>query len=69
MMGGRFKPWTVDVRGLSRKEAAKKRRYAKQQWFAYQDIKDVLASETGREKCKYKYHTSRAFVRENMDKI
>lgn len=65
----KFKPWTVDVRGLSRKEAAKKRRFAKERFKTFLDLKETIAVDMSREKCRYKVHTSRAYVRENINSI
>lgn len=64
-----FQAWRVNTRGLSRKEAAKKIKFARAMYMAHADIKEVVADETSRDKCKYKCHVSRAYVRENMDKI
>ena len=52
-MERKFKSHMVDVRGLSRKEAKEKRYHA----------------DTGKDKCKRKVHTSRTYVKENINSI
>ena len=41
----RFKPYKVNVKGLSRREAAKKRRIAYIKWSLFQDLKDTYKEE------------------------
>lgn len=59
----------VDVRGLSRREAAKKRNLAYQQFMILRDLHEVYHEESGKEKCKRKCHTSRSYVRDNMERV
>lgn len=68
-MERKFKNHMVDVRGLSRKEAAKKRNAAYREFMLYRDLQDTYHSETGKEKCKRKVHVSRAYVKENINSI
>lgn len=68
-MERKFCPHKVDVRGLSRKEAAAKRRLAYQQFMILRDIHEVYREESGKSKCKKKFHTSRSYVRDNMERI
>lgn len=65
----KFKAHMVDVRGLSRKEAKEKRKRAYREFMLYRDVKETYYSETGREKCKRKVHTSRTYVKENINSI
>lgn len=65
----KFKAHMVDVRGLSRKEAKEKRKRAYREFVLYRDIKETYYSETGKEKCKRKVHTSRTYVKENINSI
>ena len=68
-MEKKFKAHMVDVRGLSRKEAAKKRNLAYQQFMILRDMHEVYREESGKSKCKRKFHTSRSYVRDNMERI
>ncbi len=68
-MERKFKNYMVDVRGLSRKEAAKKRNAAYREFMLYRDLRDTYYSETGKDKCKRKVHTSRTYVKENINSI
>lgn len=68
-MERKFKNHLVDVRGLSRKEAAKKRNAAYREFMLYRDIHEVYHSEIGKDKCKRKTHTSRTYVKENINSI
>lgn len=68
-MERKFKAHMVDVRGLSRKEAAKKRNLAYQQFMILRDMHEVYREESGKSKCKRKCHTSRSYVRDNMERI
>lgn len=65
----KFKAHMVDVRGLSRKEAKEKRKRAYKEFMLYRDVKETYYSETGKEKCKRKVHTSRTYVKENINSI
>lgn len=65
----KFKAHMVDVRGLSRKEAKEKRKRAYMEFMLYRDVKETYYSETGKEKCKRKVHTSRTYVKENINSI
>lgn len=65
----KFKAHMVDVRGLSRKEAKEKRKRAYREFVLYRDVKETYYSETGKEKCKRKVHTSRTYVKENINSI
>lgn len=65
----KFKAHIVDVRGLSRKEAKEKRKRAYREFMLYRDVKETYYSETGKEKCKRKVHTSRTYVKENINSI
>lgn len=68
-MERKFKNHLVDVRGLSRKEAAKKRNVAYREFMLYRDIHEAYHSEIGKDKCKRKTHTSRTYVKENINSI
>lgn len=68
-MEKKFKNHWVDVRGLSRKEASKKRNAAYREFMLYRDLKEAYHSDTGKEKCKRKVHTSRTYVKENINSI
>ena len=68
-MERKFKNHLVDVRGLSRKEAAKKRNAAYCEFMLYRDIHEAYHSEIGKDKCKRKTHTSRTYVKENINSI
>lgn len=68
-MERKFKNHLVDVRGLSRKEAAKKRNAAYREFMLYRDIHKAYHSEIGKDKCKRKTHTSRTYVKENINSI
>lgn len=68
-MERKFKNHLVDVRGLSRKEAAKKRNAAYREFMSYRDIHEAYHSEIGKDKCKRKTHTSRTYVKENINSI
>lgn len=65
----KFKAHMVDVRDLSRKEAKEKRKRAYREFMLYRDVKETYYSETGKEKCKRKVHTSRTYVKENINSI
>lgn len=65
----KFKAHMVDVRCLSRKEAKEKRKRAYREFMLYRDVKETYYSETGKEKCKRKVHTSRTYVKENINSI
>ena len=65
----KFKAHMVDVRGLSRKEAKEKRKREYREFMLYRDVKETYYSETGKEKCKRKVHTSRTYVKENINSI
>ena len=67
--GKKFKAHMVDVRGLSRKETKKKKKRAYREFMLYRDVKETYYSETGKEKCKRKVHTSRTYVKENINSI
>ena len=64
-----FKSYMVDVRGLSRKEAKEKRKRAYREFMLYRDIHEAYHSEIGKDKCKRKTHTSRTYVKENINSI
>ena len=66
-MEKKFKAHMVDVRGLSRKEAKEKRKRAYREFMLYRDLKEAYHS--GKEKCKRKVHTSRTYVKENINSI
>lgn len=68
-MEKKFKAHMVDVRGLSRKEAKGKRKRAYREFMLYRDVKETYYSETGKEKCKRKVHTSRTYVKGNINSI
>lgn len=68
-MEKKFKAHMVDVRGLSRKEAKEKRKRAYREFMLYRDVKETYYSETGKEKCERKVHTSRTYVKENINII
>ena len=68
-MKTRFNPKSVYTYGLSKREARLKIRRAYNYFHMYDDIDVVIQSETGSEKKKRKKHTSRRFVRENIDRI
>ena len=59
----------VDVRGLSRKEAKEKRKRVYREFMLYRDLKEAYHSETGKDRCKRKVHTSRTYVKENINSI
>lgn len=65
----RFNPRTVDVRGLTRKQARAKILAAWQMFHAYDDAYDVFDAEQTADKKRRKVHTSRRYVRENIEKI
>lgn len=65
----RFNPRTVDVRGLTRKQARAKILAAWQMFHAYDDAYDVFEAEQTADKKRRKVHTSRRYVRENIEKI
>lgn len=69
MIKTRFNPRTVDVRGLTRKQARAKILAAWQLFHAYDDAFDVFKAEQTADKKRRKVHTSRRYVRENMEKI
>lgn len=66
-MERKFKSHMVDVRGLSRKEAKEKRKRAYREFMLYRDLKEAYHADTGKEKCKV--HTSRTYVKENINSI
>lgn len=68
-MEKKFKAHMVDVRGLSRKEAKEKRKRAYREFMLYRDFKEAYHSDTGKDKCKRKVHTSRTYVKENINSI
>lgn len=68
-MERKFKSYMVDVRGLSRKEAKEKRKRAYREFMLYRDLKEAYHSDTGNDKCKRKVHTSRTYVKENINSI
>ena len=63
-MERKFKSYMVDVRGLSRKEAKEKRKRAYREFMLYRDLKEAY-----QDKCKRKVHTSRTYVKENINSI
>ena len=65
----RFNPRTVDVRGLTRKQARAKILAAWQLFHAYDDAFDVFEAEQTADKKRRKVHTSRRYVLENIKKI
>lgn len=65
----KFKAHIVDVRGLSRKEAKEKRKRAYREFMLFRDLHETYYSETGKEKCKRKVHTSHTYVKENINSI
>lgn len=65
----RFNPRTVDVRGLTRKQARAKILAAWQLFHAYDDAYDVFEAEQTADKKRRKVHTSRRYVRENINNI
>lgn len=68
-MERKFKSYMVDVRGLSRKEAKEKRKRAYREFMLYRDLKEAYHADTGKDKCKRKVHTSRTYVKENINSI
>lgn len=68
-MKTRFDPESVYTYGLSKREARLKIRRAYNYFHMFDDIDVVIRSETGSEKKKRKKHTSRKYVRENIDRI
>lgn len=68
-MERKFKSHMVDVRGLSRKEAKEKRKRAYREFMLYRDVRETYYSETGKDRCKRKVHTSRTYVKENINSI
>lgn len=68
-MEKKFKAHMVDVRGLSRKEAKEKRKRAYREFMLYRDVRETCYSETGKDRCKRKVHTSRTYVKENINSI
>lgn len=68
-MEKKFKAHMVDVRGLSRKEAKEKRKRAYREFMLYRDVRETYYSETGKDRCKHKVHTSRTYVKENINSI
>lgn len=68
-MKTRFNPKLVHTYGLSKREARLKIRRAYNYFHMYDDIDVVIRTETGCEKKKRKKHTSRKYVRENIDRI
>lgn len=68
-MEKKFKAHMVDVRGLSRKEAKEKRKRAYREFMLYRDVRETYYSETGNDRCKRKVHTSRTYVKENINSI
>lgn len=69
MIKRRFNPRTVDVRGLTKRQAKAKRKAAWQMFHAYDDLFDVFYMEQCSSKKKRQKHTSRRFVRENINNI
>ena len=65
----RFNPRTVDVRGLTRKHARAKILAALQLFHAYDDAFEVFEAEQTTDKKRRKVHTSRRYVRENINSI
>ena len=68
-MERKFKSHMVDVRGLSRKEAKEKRKRVYREFMLYRDLKEAYHADTGKDKCKRKVHTSRTYVKENINSI
>lgn len=68
-MKTRFNPKSVYTYGLSKREARLKIRRAYNYFHMFDDIDIVIGMETGSEKKKRKKHTSRRYVRENIDRI
>ena len=68
-MERKFKSYMVDVRCLSRKEAKEKRKRAYREFMLYRDLKEAYHADTGKDKCKRKVHTSRTYVKENINSI
>lgn len=64
-----FKAHKVNVSGLSRSEAKKKRRAEYVRWKTFQDMENVYKNETSKAKCSRKVHTSMGFVKENINSI
>lgn len=65
----RFNPRTVDVRGLTKRQARMKILAAWQAFHRYDDIDDVFTLEQSSDKKRRKVHTSRKYVRENINNI
>lgn len=65
----RFNPRTVDVRGLTRKQARAKILAAWQMFHAYDDVYDTFKAEQTTDKKRRKVHTSRRYVKENINNI
>lgn len=68
-MKTRFDPKTVNTYGLSKREARLKVRRAYNYFHMFDDVQDVFRYESSGAKKKRKKHTSRRFVRENIDRI
>ena len=68
-MERKFKNHRVDVRGLSRKEAAKKRNAVYREFMLYRYLKEAYYVYTGNYKFKLKVNTSRTYVKENINSI
>lgn len=65
----RFNPRTVDVRGLTRKQARAKILATWQLFHAYDDACEVFEAEQTADKKRRKVHTSRRYVIENINNI
>lgn len=68
-MKRRFNPKSVDVTGLSRRQARIKLRKAYSYFHRFDDTDNVFRLEQSSEKKKRKKHTSRKYVRENINLI
>lgn len=65
----RFNPRTVDVRGLTKRQARMKILAAWQMFHSFDDAFDVFEAEQTADKKRRKVHTSRRYVRENINNI
>ena len=55
--------------GLVRKETKEKREMSYLVFMLHRDLNEAYHSDTGKEKCKRKVHTSRTYVKENINSM
>ena len=65
----RFKPYKVNVKGLSRRDAAKKRRMAYMKWSLFQDLKDTYKEEISSSEKTYVKNITKYLLQVSLSKI